>query len=83
MDSPRNAAIISIQILQLIPDSNKEFKEEMTTLIYKDFPYCSPELLTFPASWHKLQDIMYKYIPVPKEEWEKKAVEIFVGKPIE
>ena len=83
MDSPRNAAIIGIQILQVIPDSNKEFKDVLTNLIYNDFPYCSPEMLTFPASWDKLQAIMYKYIPVPNEEWEKKAVEIFIGTPIE
>jgi hypothetical protein len=80
---PRNAAIIGIQILQLIPDSNTEFKEEMKNLIYNEYAYCAPEMLTYPAAWLKLETIMHKYVPIPKEEWEKKVVGIYVGTPIE
>jgi hypothetical protein len=80
---PRNSAVIALQILQLIPDEQKEFKNDLRNLIYGDFAYRSPEILTYPDTWIKLENVMHKYIEMPKEKWEKIVVGVYVGKKIE
>ena len=83
VDVPRNAVVIAVEIMAHIPDASLEFKEEMKNLIYKEYAYCAPEMLNYPAAWLKLETIMHKYIPIPKEDWEKMVVGIYVGTPIE
>ena len=83
MDVPRDAVVIALEIMAHTPDTSIDFKEEIKNLIYKEYAYCAPEMLTYLAAWLKLEKIMHKYIPIPKEDWEKMVVGIYVGTPIE
>jgi len=46
-------------------------------------PYCSPEMRRHPQTWCIFEEnIMHRYIPVPKEPWEKEVVDIYLGKTV-
>lgn len=78
---PRNAAIVVCEILENIPEDQTEFRGELHNLLYKEFPYRSPEMLTHPQTWLSFETIMHKYIRGNEpDEWKQKCVAIYVGK---
>ena len=78
---PRNIAIVSLTILENIPEEKAEFKQAVRDFIYKDLPYRSPEMLLHPNVWSLFEtNIMHRFIPIPIEDWEKKVVDIYIGK---
>jgi hypothetical protein len=62
MTEPRNAAIISCEILSLIPETELNFRNDIYNLIL-NYAYVSPEMLKETCSWCKLDVVMRKYIP--------------------
>lgn len=79
-NSPRNALLVALQILQMIPEDKKNFYSALDNLIRSDYFYKDRYALTLPYNWGKLEHIMHTYIPTPQEEWEEKIVNIYIGK---
>jgi len=78
---PRNAAIVLCEILQNIPEDQTEFRNELNDLLYKEFPYKSPEMLKDPRTWNLFEAVMKTYIRGDEpDEWKQKCVAIYVGK---
>jgi len=77
---PRNALLIALHILQMIPEDKKDFYNALDNLIKSDFFYKDAIALGLPYSWIKLEQIMHRYIPTPREEWEEKIVNFYIGK---
>jgi len=77
---PRNALLIALQILQMIPEDKKDFYNALDHLIKSDFFYKDALALGLPYSWIKLEQIMHRYISTPREEWEEKIVKFYIGK---
>lgn len=77
---PRNALLIALQILQMIPEDKKDFYNALDHLIKSDFFYKDGHALMLHYSWIKLEQIMHRYIPTPREEWEEKIVNFYIGK---
>ena len=73
----RNAAFVARSIYNEIPDTEKEFLEEMSKLI-RDFDYTSPEKLPCKC-WSKVEIIIYKYIRDVKKKWKQKIIDIYTG----
>jgi hypothetical protein len=81
MTEPRNAAVISCEILSLIPETEKNFRSDVCKLLL-DYAYVSPEMLRETTSWCKLDAIMRKYIPTINEintEWKRDAIEKYTN----
>lgn len=76
----RNALLVALEIEQLIPKDKKDFYNDIHNLIHNDYVYKDHIALQTPYNWLKLQNIMYRFIPSPDEEWKEKIVNIFVGK---
>jgi hypothetical protein len=76
----RNAMLVALEIIQMIPEDKKNFYKDIHNLIHNDYVYKDHIALQTPYNWLKLQDIMYKYIPTPDEDWKEKIVDVFVGK---
>lgn len=83
MSTLRNVAFIAVKIFEVIPEQNIDFKKDIEDLLFKDFAYRSPEILLYPEIWMKLDRVLRKYIDEPKEDWEKKIIDIYVGTSIE
>jgi hypothetical protein len=79
---PRNALLIALQILQMIPEDKKDFYNALDYLIKSDFFYKDHIALGLSYNWGKLEHIMQTYIPTPCEEWEEKIVNFYIGKDI-
>jgi hypothetical protein len=80
---PRNVLFVACYIETLIPEDNKEFKNELIKLVKTDFAYKPPEILDSTSSWLKLDTIMKKYIPeikITDELWKKHIVDVYTGK---
>ena len=77
---PRNAMLVALEIIQIIPEDKKEFYNDIHHLIHSDYVYKDHLALQHAHSWLKLQDIMYKHIPAPDEDWKEKIVDVFIGK---
>jgi hypothetical protein len=77
---PRNAMLVALKIAQMIPEDKKGFYNDIHHLIHNDYVYKDHSALQIPHNWIKLQDIMYKHIPVPDEEWKENIVDVFIGK---
>ena len=78
---PRDAAIVLCEILQNVPEDQTEFRDELKDLLYKEFPYKSPEMLKHPQTWNLFEVVIKKYISGDEpDEWKQKCVAIYVGK---
>jgi hypothetical protein len=77
---PRNALLIALHILQMIPEDKKDFYNALDHLIKTDFFYKDTLALGLPYNWKKLEFIMHTYIPSPDEEWKEKIVNVYIGK---
>jgi hypothetical protein len=78
--SPRNALLIALTILQMIPKDKTEFYKDIDNLIRNDYVYCDHTSLQSCFNWQKLEFIMHRYIPVVDEEWKEKIVNVYIGK---
>jgi hypothetical protein len=78
--APRNAMLVALEISQMIPKDKTDFYTDITQLIHNNYVYKDNIALQTPYNWQKLQDIMYKHIPTPDEEWKEKIVNVFIGK---
>lgn len=81
MSPSRNVVVVACTLMQLIPESEIQFRSELKGLIM-DFSYSAPELLAGVEAWHKLEAIMHKNIPVVDSPLKKKIVEEYIGGPI-
>jgi hypothetical protein len=77
---PRNALLVALQILQMIPEEQKDFYNALDHLVRNDYFYKDNDALGLPYNWGKLEHIMHTYIPTPRDEWEEKIVNIYIGK---
>ena len=80
--TPRNAAIVACQIIELIPANKQTFKNDLENFLRDGLAYRSPELLSHRATWVEFEIIMKKHICDVLEPWEKKVIDIYVGKEI-
>jgi len=77
---PRNAAMVVCEILQVIPEEQTIFREDLTRFLYDKLAYKAPELLMHSSIWNEFESIMKKHIVGNEtEEWKKKCVLIYVG----
>jgi len=76
----RNAMLVALEIAQMIPKDKTDFYNDIHRLIHNDYVYKDHIALQLSYNWLKLQDIMYKHIPVVDEEWKEKIVDVFIGK---
>lgn len=79
---PRNALLIALYILQMIPEGQTEFYNALDHLVKNDYFYKDQHALMLPYNWQKLEAIMHTYIPIPDEEWKEKIVNVYIGKTI-
>jgi len=77
---PRNALLIALYILQMIPEGQTEFYNALDNLIKTDYYYKDHIALMLPYNWKKLEVIMHTYIPTPDTEWKEKIVNVYIGK---
>jgi hypothetical protein len=76
---PRNALLIALQILQLIPEDKPEFYKDLDYLIKTDYVYKDHDALTTSYNWEKLQFVMHRHIPIVDEKWKEVIVDVFIG----
>lgn len=74
---PRNAHSVARLIYKEIPDTEKEFLQEMHNLI-REFDYAFPENLPCKC-WSKIEIIIYKYIRDVKSKWKRRIIDIYTG----
>jgi len=79
---PRNALLIALYILQLIPEEQKDFYNAVDKLVKNDFVYKDHTALTISYNWIKLETIMHTYIPTADEKWKEKIVNVYIGKTV-
>ena len=80
MEVPRNIRLVILQIICSIPDSAKEFKDELKKYVY-GIRYVAPELSKNPEYWIEVNNILNKYMPNPDSlnVWEQEVVDIFTN----
>ena len=76
----RNAMLIALEIIEMIPKDKIDFYNDIYHLIHTDYVYKDHSSLQTPRNWIKLQQIMHRHIPAPDEEWKEKIVDVFIGK---
>uniref|UniRef100_A0A6C0B352 Uncharacterized protein n=1 Tax=viral metagenome TaxID=1070528 RepID=A0A6C0B352_9ZZZZ len=81
MTPSRDVVIVACTIIQMIPESETQFRSDLKGLIM-DFSYSAPELLVRVEAWHKLEAIMHKHIPIVDTPLKKKIVEEYIGGPL-
>jgi hypothetical protein len=74
----RNAIVIAAQIMCELPNSQYKFRDELYDFVMQKV-YSSPELCKSKEFWFQLQKIMHTHIEIPKEDWEKKIVNIYTS----
>ena len=77
---PRNALLVALHILQMIPEEKTDFYNALDNLVKNDYFYKDNDALGLPYNWKKLEIIMHEYIPTPDEEWKEKIVNVYIGK---
>lgn len=82
-ESPgRHPAEIAIRILQLIPESEKAFRNDMAQFI-RDLSYKAPEMLLHLSTWLEFDSIMHRHIRDLLDvntDWKHSAIDIYTGK---
>jgi hypothetical protein len=78
----RNALLIALYILQMIPEEQKDFYNAVDHLVKTDYFYKDQHALGLHYNWKKLEVIMHTYIPTADEEWKEKIVDVYIGKTI-
>ena len=82
-DSPgRHPAEIAIRIHQIIPETEKAFRNDMTQFI-RDLSYKAPEMLLHLSTWLEFDSIMHHHIRDLSEvnsDWKRSAIDIYTGK---
>lgn len=81
MSQRRDVVSVACTIIQMVPESDTEFRSALKELIM-DFSYSAPELLVGVEAWHKLEIVMHKYIPIVDSPLKKKIVEEYIGGPL-
>lgn len=81
MSPVRNVVVVACTIIQMIPESDTQFRSDLKELIM-DFSYSAPELLCGVEAWTKLEIIMHKHIPVVDSPLKRKIVEEYIGGPV-
>jgi len=81
MSPRRDVVIVACTIIQMVPDTDTQFRSDLKELIM-DFSYSAPELLVGIEAWTKLETIMHKHIPVVDSPLKKKIVEEYIGGPL-
>jgi hypothetical protein len=78
---PRNLALVAVTILENVPEDKQELKKAVRDFVYNDLVYRSPEMLLNSNVWSIFENtVMHRFIPNPIEPWEKKVVDIYIGK---
>jgi hypothetical protein len=78
----RNPAEIAIRILQIIPETEKAFQNDMKKFI-QDLSYKAPEMLLHPITWFEFDSVMHRHIKDRSDansDWKRSAIDIFTGK---
>jgi hypothetical protein len=79
VNGPRDAALIAVKIMCVIPDTHDAFREEIRAFL-NDAAYKAPELLCNKECWMSLEQIMHKHVPEPDAEWKQKVIDFYIGK---
>lgn len=80
---PRDLSIVVWNIIPNIPKDKTEFILAVCNFLNKELFYKAPEERKGPFLWGFFEDnIMHKFIPNPIEPWEKKIVDIYIGKTV-
>ena len=61
----RNAMLIALEIIEMIPKDKIDFYNDISHLIHTDYVYKDHSSLQTPHNWIKLQQIMHRRIPAP------------------
>jgi len=78
--NPRNVLIVALNICNILPPTQPTFKHSLERFINNTLSYKPPEDLTKQYNWEQLDYIMKQYISIPRFEWEKKVIDLYVGK---
>ena len=82
-ESPsRNPAEIAIRIHQIIPETEKAFRNDMTQFI-RDLSYKAPEMLLHLSTWLEFDSIMHRHIRDLLDVntvWKQSVIDIYTGK---
>ena len=82
----RNVVMVACKILELTPDTETDFINDMRSLLM-GFAYSAPELLFHINTWSKLEIVINKHIKNTNCSWKEKVIELYTGrkqmKPIE
>jgi len=76
---PRDSLLMVVCLLEKIPESEKEFIEELTNFYKHRLFHLAPELRKCSRTWEPFCVIFNKYITNKDEAWKKECVDIFVG----
>jgi hypothetical protein len=77
---PRNVKVVSLYIVSQLPRDQFALKNDIMYLVNRTLDYVPPEDMVSFYRWRLLHEIMIKHIPKVKTEWEKKIIDIYVGK---
>ena len=81
---PRNLLVVVCHIAQLIPEDQKDFKNDIMNYIKNDLAYRDSYALTLPYVWLGFElRIMKKHIPTlddANEQWKKDIIDLYTGK---
>ena len=76
---PRDAAIVACEVFQQIPDTEREFKNELITFITGDLAYRAPEMLLHPRTWKLFEIIINNHIKDTDAPWKKNCIDVYLG----
>lgn len=80
MEQSRSVLLVACQIATMIPETEKEFKQQLLNYIKRDLPYCAPEVLLMDHMWLRLEVILKRYIKDQDEPWREKIMNVYTGK---
>jgi hypothetical protein len=75
----RNVVDIACKILELTPDSEKDFINDMRSVLM-GFAYSAPELLYHKDTWSKLEIVINKHIKNTNCSWKENVIELYTGR---
>lgn len=75
----RDSLVIAIKIYTLIPEHEKEFRDELQYFI-KNAVYKPPELRKEYCLWSELDIIIHKFVQDDKESWKSTIIDLYTNK---
>lgn len=75
----RNVVMVACKILELTPDTETDFIDDMRSLLM-GFAYSAPELLFHINAWSKLEIVINKHIKNTNCSWKENVIELYTGK---